>query len=123
ESVKFSDTFLYNNARIFGTLFAIIDTGLTVVKSFVASLAAIGDAILRHVVPHLMTFVRYIARTISWILCFIKGGQAIEGAFGGVTAVIIGAIKAFGWLLEKITGVKIGRASCRGREDGGVVAR
>lgn len=105
ESVKFSDIFLYNNARIFGTLFAIIDTGLTVVKSFVASLAAIGDAILRHVVPHLMTFVRYIARTISWILRFIKGGQAIEGAFGGVTAVIIGAIKAFGWLLEKITSV------------------
>lgn len=105
ESVKFSDLFLYNNARIFGTLFAIIDTGLTVIKSFVASLAAIGDAILRYVVPHLMTFIRYISRTISWILRFIQGGKAIEGAFGGITAVIIGAIKVFGWLLEKITGV------------------
>lgn len=103
ENVKFSSLFLYNNARIFGAVFAVIDTGIIIVKSLAKSLLTIGGAIAGEIIPHLLTFVRYIARTISWILRWIKGAELIEKAFDGVTKVIVGAIKVVGSFIESIT--------------------
>ena len=105
ENVKFSSLFLYNNARIFGAVFAVIDTGITIVKSFVKSLLTVGGAIAGEIIPPLLTFVRYIARTVSWILRWVKGAELIEKAFGGVTNVLVGIIKVIGKVIYSITQV------------------
>lgn len=105
ENVKFSSLFLYNNARIFGAIFAVVDTGLTILKSFAKSLLIIAGTFAGEVLPHLMTFARYVARAISWILRWVKGAELIEGAFGGVTAIFVGLIKVVGRVLESITKV------------------
>lgn len=105
EHVKFSSLFLYNNARIFGAVFAVIDTGIIVVKSLAKSLLTVGGAIAGEIIPHLLTFVRYIARTISWILRWIKGAELIEKAFDGVTKVLVGIIKVIGKVIYSITKV------------------
>lgn len=105
ENVKFSSLFLYNNARIFGAVFAVIDTGITIVKSLAKSLLTVGGAIAGEIIPPLLTFVRYIARTISWILRWVKGAELIEKAFGGVTNVLVGIIKVIGKVIYSITKV------------------
>lgn len=105
EHVKFSSLFLYNNARIFGAVFAVIDTGIIIVKSLAKSLLTVGGAIAGEIIPHLLTFVRYIARTISWILRWVKGAELIEKAFAGVTAVLVGIIRVVGRVLEAMTKV------------------
>lgn len=105
ENVKFSSLFLYNNARIFGAVFAVIDTGIIIVKSLAKSLLTVGGAIAGEIIPHLLTFVRYIARTISWILRWIKGAELIEKAFDGVTKVLVGIIHVIGKVIYSITRV------------------
>lgn len=105
ENVKFSSLFLYNNARIFGAVFAVIDTGIIIVKSLAKSLLTVAGAIAGEIIPHLLTFVRYIARTISWILRWVKGAELIEKAFAGVTAVLVGVVKVIGNVLQAMTKV------------------
>lgn len=103
ENIKFSSRFLDNVTGIFGAVFAVIDTGLSVVKSLGKSLLAVGGSIAGEIIPHLLTFIRYIADVISWILRWVKGAELIEAAFDGVTLVLVGIVKVIGSVLRAIT--------------------
>lgn len=105
EKIRFSERFLDSVSSIFGAIFAAVDFGLSVFKSFAKSLVIVGGAIGKEIVPHLAKFAEYIANVISWILRWVKGATLVEGAFNGVTAVLVGLIKVIGKVLGAITKV------------------
>lgn len=105
EKIRFSERFLDSVSGIFGAIFAAVDFGLSVFKSFAKSLVIVGGAIGKEIVPHLAKFAEYIANVISWILRWVKGASLVEGAFNGVTAVLVGLIKVIGKVLGAITKV------------------
>lgn len=102
ESVKLSDRFLSDVTEVFGGLFAVIGFGASIVTTLFGSLLAIGDAIARYIVPHLVTFLSYITQIIGWVVRWVAGTKAVEGAIGGLTWVLVGAVKMIGKFLELV---------------------
>lgn len=100
ESVRLSDRFLGGITEIFGALFSIIGFGASILKSLVGGLLVIGDAVGRHIVPPIITLIGYIAQVVAWIVRWVDGTNVAEGAIGGLTLILVGAVKMIGKFLN-----------------------
>lgn len=102
ETVRFSDRFLRGVTEIFGALFSVVGLGASILKSLFGGLLVIGDAVGRHIVPPIVTLIGYIAQVVAWMVRWVDGTNVAEGAIGGLTFILVGAVKMIGKFLDFI---------------------
>lgn len=100
ESVKLSDRFLSSVTSIFGALFSILGFGGSILTRLVGGLLVIGDAVGRHIVPPLVILLGYIGDVVAWMVRWADGTDLAEGAIGGLTFILVGAVKMIGKFLD-----------------------
>lgn len=102
ESVKLSDRFLSSVTEVFGALFSIIGFGGSILTRLVGGLLAIGAAVGRYIVPPLSILIGYVAQVVAWMVRWVDGTNLAEGAIGGLTFILVGAVKMIGKFLDFI---------------------
>lgn len=100
ESVQLSDRFLSSVTSIFGALFSILGFGGSILTRLLGGLLALGDAVGRYIVPPLVDLLAYIADVVAWMVRWADGTDLAEGAIGGLTFILVGAVKMIGKFLD-----------------------
>lgn len=100
ETVKLSDRFMSGVTSVFGALFSIIGFGGSILTRLAGGLLVIGDAVGRHIVPPLVILLGYIGDVVAWMVRWADGTNLAEGAIGGLTFILVGAVKMIGKFLD-----------------------